>query len=345
MNVYEIDPTNDERWEPFLEGHSQASIFHTRGWVEALRGTYGYTTTAFTTCPPEAPLTNAIPFCKVPGFFGKRRAVSLPFSDHCVPLVEGQKQLEAQLLYLRNRVDSGQWSSFQIKTIEEVSNCSSEQSSDALTLHNLDLRPSLDELFAAFHPSCVQRKIKRAERESLRQQEGRSEDLVNAFYGLLLHTRRRLGVPPQPYQWFRNLVLYLGDKLKVRIIYKDELPVAGIVTLHYKQTTMYKYGASDHRYSALGGMQSLFWAAIKDAKENGDQVLDMGRTELTNTGLTAFKDRLGAARTAIHYYQYPPRSTKHGMQASKSRILKTFCSHAPMGLLAATGRVLYKYAG
>ncbi len=345
MNVYEIDPTNDERWEPFLESHSQASIFHTRGWLEALRRTYGYAPIAFTTCPPEGPLTNAIPFCKISGFFGRQRAVSLPFSDHCVPLVEGQEQLEAQLSCLRHRVDSGQWSSFQIKAIEELSNSSSEQGSDALTLHNLNLGPSLEELFAAFHPSCVQRKINRAEREKLRQQEGRSEDLLSAFYGLLLHTRRRLGVPPQPYQWFKNLVLCLGDKLQVRVAYKDELPVAGIVTLHYKQTTMYKYGASDHRFSAMGGMPALLWAAIKDAKENGDQVLDMGRTELTNTGLTAFKDRLGAARTAIHYFQYPTRSANHRMQASKSRILKTFCSHAPTGLLAATGRVLYKYAG
>src|SRR6185437_14928313 len=118
--VYEIDPTNDERWEPFLESHPQASIFHTRGWLEALRRTYGYAPTAFTTCPPKCPLTNAIPFCKISGFFGRRRAVSLPFSDHCVPLVEGQELLEAQLSCLKQKVDSGHWTSFQIKAIEEM---------------------------------------------------------------------------------------------------------------------------------------------------------------------------------------------------------------------------------
>ena len=37
MNVYEIDPTTDERWEGLLQSHPRASIFHTRGWLEALQ--------------------------------------------------------------------------------------------------------------------------------------------------------------------------------------------------------------------------------------------------------------------------------------------------------------------
>ena len=40
MSVYEIDPTTDERWDDFLQSHPEASIFHTRGWLEALRRTY-----------------------------------------------------------------------------------------------------------------------------------------------------------------------------------------------------------------------------------------------------------------------------------------------------------------
>ena len=63
MPVYQIDPTRDERWDEFLQKHTDASIFHTRGWLEALQQTYGYNPIAFTTSPAGSPLTNGFPFC------------------------------------------------------------------------------------------------------------------------------------------------------------------------------------------------------------------------------------------------------------------------------------------
>ena len=65
MTVYEIDPTRDERWDEFLQKHTDASIFHTRGWLEALRQTYGYAPVAFTTSPPGCRLANGFPFCEI----------------------------------------------------------------------------------------------------------------------------------------------------------------------------------------------------------------------------------------------------------------------------------------
>src|SRR2546428_11855614 len=63
--------------------------------------------------------------------------------------------------------------------------------------HKLDLRPGLDKLFLSFHKSCVQRKIRRAEREALTYEAGRSVSLLAKFYHLLLMTRRRHLLPPQ----------------------------------------------------------------------------------------------------------------------------------------------------
>ena len=168
MNVYEIDPTIDERWEDFLHHHPQASIFHTRGWLEALRRTYGYTPLALTTSTPDSPLTNGTPFCKIMGWFGRQRLVALPFSDHCVPLVESQDQLTCLLGYLREKVEGEHWSFVQIRANEAVAaDPSACDHRDTLVFHELDLRPTLNDIFQSFHPSCVQRKIKRAERENL----------------------------------------------------------------------------------------------------------------------------------------------------------------------------------
>ena len=70
--------------------------------------------------------------------------------------------------------------------------------------HRLDLRKSVEELFHGFHKDCVQRKIRRAEREELKYEDGNTEALLQKFYRLLVTTRRRQYLPPQPIAWFRG---------------------------------------------------------------------------------------------------------------------------------------------
>ena len=84
---YEIDPLRDERWASLVESHPHASVFHSNNWLKALRSVYGYEPVVMTTCPPGARLTNGLVFCRVNSWLTGRRLVSLPFSDHCEPLI------------------------------------------------------------------------------------------------------------------------------------------------------------------------------------------------------------------------------------------------------------------
>lgn len=344
--VYEIDPTRDERWDNFLETEAQASIFHTAGWLEALRRTYGYLPIAFTTSSPQGPLTNALPFCQISSWVSGRRLVSLPFSDHCTPLIEDPDQLNSLLGYLRNRMAFEKWRYIEIRPLPALGTHRADfEVSKVFYFHKLDLRRNLDEMRHHLHKDCVQRKIRRAMREGLVCEEGRSDSLLNGFYHLLLLTRRRHGLPAQALVWFRNLISCLGERVMIRVASKDGRPVAGILTLRYKKTLVYKYGCSDHRFSNLGGTQLLFWKAIQEAKKDQLSEFDLGRSDCDNSGLVAFKDRWGAARTELTYLRYPvtrPRSTSETRQ---TLVRKYLWSHLPSGALAIAGRLLYKHMG
>ena len=236
MTVYEIDPTRDERWDELLQNHPDASIFHTRGWLEALRRTYGYQPVAFTTSPPGHALTNGILFCQISSWLSRRRLVSLPFSDHCAPLVENPEQLTCLLANLQQKLDREGWSYIETRATDPVMDgCRGFGNHQVFWLHKLDLRPTADEIFQRFHHNCIQRKIRRAAREKLTCEEGTSDSLVSKFYDLLLMTRRRHGLPAQPRDWFRNIIACVGDKAKIRIASKDGRPIAGILTLRYKR--------------------------------------------------------------------------------------------------------------
>src|SRR5213594_1479598 len=103
--AHRIDPLADPRWVEFVERHPRASVFHTPGWLETLRRTYGYEPVAYTTASPGAELTNGVVLCRVASRITGRRMVSLPFSDHCEPLVEGPEERKELFSYLRRFVE------------------------------------------------------------------------------------------------------------------------------------------------------------------------------------------------------------------------------------------------
>ena len=99
--IYKIDPLSDPRWASLVQKHGEASVFHTPGWLTALRQTYNYLPVVFTTSPPDTDLTNGVLFCPVRSWITGNRLVSLPFSDHCSPLVNNSEELQSILDFLR----------------------------------------------------------------------------------------------------------------------------------------------------------------------------------------------------------------------------------------------------
>jgi len=346
MNIYEIDPLTDARWGPLLERHPRASVFHTTGWLEALRRTYGYNPIVYTTTPPTAELVSGTVFCRIESWLTGRRLVSLPFADHSEPLIENSEEFLELLDFLQSTTKKHNWKYIEIRPESFGSTCGFGFGQNGTFYgHKLDLRPRADELFRSFHKKSVQAHIRRAEREPLAYEEGRSEALLDKFYGLLLLTRRRHQLPPQPRDWFRNLIECLGEKIKIRVASKEGRPVASILTLSYKRCSTYKYGCSDARFHSLGGVPLLLWKAIQEAKVQGLQEFDFGRSDINNTGLVRFKDGWAATRTTLAYLRYPAGSSQVTDEVCWMRLAKRVFAHTPEGFLTVAGKLLYRHIG
>jgi len=342
--VYAIDPLQDPRWPAFVEQHSAASIFHTPGWLRALQRTYHHDSIAFTTSPPAAALADALLFTNVDSWLTGRRLISLAFSDHCEPLITDSRQL-LDLCRFAERIrtsEGGRYVEIRPETSISLSTGGFHMA-QTFYLHRLDLRPSLDALHRSFHKDCVQRKIRRAEREQLTYETGRSESLLRKLYALLQLTRRRHQLPVQPLKWFRNLVDCLGDKVCIRIVSREGRPVAGILTLTHRNRILYKYGGSDARLHNLGGMALLLWRTIQEAKQMGLEEIDLGRTDRDNLGLIAFKEHWAARRSLLTTWRCPAAARAPLTEGPTAPIAKKIFARLPDGLLNAAGRLLYQH--
>ena len=344
-NVYEIDPLRDARWEALVNSHDGASVFHSTNWLKTLNTVYGYDPVVITSCRPEAELTNGLVFCRVKRWLRGPRFISLPFSDYCDPLVNNPGELDGLLFYVRKQVDTGRWKYTEIRpTLGQPGGQTGFSKRAAYRLHHLNLSGSVQELFDSCHKSCIQRKIRRAQREKLGYQQGTSEAVLGEFYNLLVMTRRRQCMPPQPLAWFRALVDAFVGNLTIRVASKGNLPVASILTITHKKCMVYKYGCSDARFHKLGGMPFLFWNAILEAKERGLQQMDMGRSDISNPGLISFKEHLGAVGTELRYWTYPEQSEL----TEDDWKIKAFRQTVPVMpdlVLKAVGGFLYRHVG
>jgi len=348
--VYRFNPLSDSRWNSFLWSHPRSSVFHSSAWLEAINRTYGYEPIAFTTCAPGAELRNAVLCCRIDSWLTGRRLVSVPFADHCDVLVDGASDLAAILSALSEELRRDRLSYVGLRPLRPLSFTLGSWSTYTYCFHQIDLSPDIGTLLSNLHKSSTQRRIRRAEREGLTYQEGSTDFLVDAFCRLSLLTRRRHLVPPQSRRWFENLVRCFRGALKIRVAFKGTQPIAAILTLRSKDTLVYKYGCSDARFHALGGMHLLFWKSIEEAKCAGLRSFDLGRSDLDNPGLITFKDRWGASRSALTYLRLSTSAHAAHVLAPtgggwKERLAKKAIPYLPDCVLSSVGNIIYRHLG
>jgi CelD/BcsL family acetyltransferase involved in cellulose biosynthesis len=334
----------DPRWREFIATHPEATPFHHPDWARLVASCYGFRAFALAARDATGAIRAGLPVVEVRHLRGGPKWVSLPYTDFCPPLASALEEEQGELAAALRRASSAAG----VRQVEVRGPLAGGSVAGARALrHVLELRRDPAEVHAGFHPSQVQRNIRRAEREGLTvRQATRPEDLTGTFYGLHLRTRRRQGVPVQPRRFFRLLWEYaistgLGSVL---IVESSARPIAAAVFLAWNGTVIYKFGASDASAWSLRPNHLLIWHAIRAACEEGDRWFDFGRTDAGHEGLRDFKLSWGAAEEPLVYRTLggkpEPAGTGEGMAA---RVLGPVIRHGPLVLCRAVGETLYRY--
>jgi hypothetical protein len=137
----------------------------------------------------------------------------------------------------------------------------------------------------------------------------------------------------------------VAENLDIRVAYKDEIPVASILTLRHRDVVYYKYGCSDARLNYLGATPLLLWRAISEANSRGAVEFDLGRTEIGNAGLISFKNKWAREPKGLTYWKFPGSPSDFARFERKVKLLKEVFALMPNRLLAVTGKLLYPHIG
>jgi len=345
MPLYTFNPMTDRRWDALVASHPGSSVFHRREWLQTLVDTYGYQLIAITSAEPEKPLSDGIAFCEVDSWITGKRLVSLPFSDHSEPMLSEATSGHDFAEWLVTATKKRRLRYIELRPVEWSDPAGSLSVGPGFWLHTLDLTKPLEELFRNLDKNSLQRRIRKAERENLEYEKGSSEQLLDELFKLLIITRRRHQLLPQPRSWFRNLAKNFKLDFEIRVARKDGHAIAAIVTLRHRQMIVYKYGCSDEQYHYLAGMPFLFWKVISESKAAQAVEMDFGRTEPDNEGLLRFKDQFGTTRRQITYLRYPQTTKEVRSLSSRVPYARKIFSVLPGAVSWRLGSMLYRHMG
>ena len=341
-SIQQLHPS-DPRWLAFLASNTDINIFYYPAWMNVMAKSYGYHPFVLASVDAKGRLVAGIPLMEVYTPVNGRRWVSLPFSDYCRPLCADEDSLSVFTGQLLQEVERKH-----VPVLELRGTYPAHPSLDVHSehvIHKLELAPDITTIWNGVH-SMHRRNVKVAKEHNIEIVYGTEIKHMAQFYDLHLHTRRRLGVPIQPWRFFVHLKELLTDQGCgfLLLAYKDHQCVAGAIFLNWQDTFTYKFGASMEYSLKYRPNNLIMWTAIKYACEQGFRYFDMGRTDLENTGLRMFKSRWGAKETQLFYSSF---KTKLG-RVSEGRLIQYMhlvIQRSPTWVCRFTGELLYKHFG
>jgi lipid II:glycine glycyltransferase (peptidoglycan interpeptide bridge formation enzyme) len=188
--------------------------------------------------------------------------------------------------------------------------------------------------------------IRQAGKNNLTVQVLTTAEAVRTFYRLHIRTRRKHGVPPQPFRFFDKIQRHLigSGRGFVTLAWIGSRPVAGALFLRLGSKAVYKFAASDPHYARTRANNLVLWEAIRYLVRGGCELLDFGRTSLANQGLRRFKLSWGAEERMIPYYRFHGRSdlpsqTPRQENGAHNRLFRNL----PLALNRLAGAMLYPH--
>ncbi|HEY8240705.1 MAG TPA: GNAT family N-acetyltransferase, partial [Kiritimatiellia bacterium] len=213
--------------------------------------------------------------------------------------------------------------------------------------HAIDLVADEDKQFATLK-APVRTAVRKAIGAGVQVEVSTSIDAVRAFHALNGVTRKRHGLPPQPWKFFANLqrhVLEAEQGVVVAARFEGR-PVAASVYLFHGRRAVYKYGASDAAFQHLRANDLVMWEALRWFGRQGFTELSLGKTALEHEGLRRFKQGWGARESELLYYKYDYKGggfvrDRDDVTGWHNRVFRVL----PISLSRVVGNALYRHAG
>jgi CelD/BcsL family acetyltransferase involved in cellulose biosynthesis len=339
-----VDPRRDPDWAALMKG-PRGSLFGSPPWIAAVADTYGFDPTADVLVGDDAPVAGmaCMKICDLRG----ARIVSLPFSDHCDPVVDEDEQWERLVAPM---LASGVPVNLRVMDADLPLRDTRFVRTDELLWHATDLQRPESEVLAGLHAQ-VRQHMRGATRKGVTVRFGSELDDVRAFHALHRGTRKRkYGLLAPPVSFFERIWECFAplDQVVVGLASHDGEVIAGALYLFWNDTIYYKFGASIPERLSLRPNELLGWESVKLAHQRGCHRYDWGVSDLDQPGLVAYKRKYATEERRVIALRHTPIGFDDPVAADAGRVLGELTSlltrdDVPDEVTQRAGEILYRF--
>jgi hypothetical protein len=332
-----VNPLEHPDWDATLTRRPDFSFFHGAAWTRVLVDTYRFTPVW------QGGEKNWLPLMEADSWLTGRRGIALPFTDECPPLCGSAEEFQP---LFQKAVETGRgrgWKSIELRGGRKF--LGEAPASLSFYGHRLVLAADEPRMFEEMDGSARQA-VRKAEKDGVTVEVLQSAGAMQDFYFLQCLTRKRHGLPPQPWKFFLNIwrhIVSQNQGIVVLAAWRGK-KIAGAVYFFLGGRAIYKYGASDYRQQHLRPNNVVMWEAMKWLARRGNTSLQLGKTSRLNEGLRKFKLNLGAVEEPVDYVKFNLRTDRFevetdGIAGWHNRVFRSL----PVFMSRRAGELLYKH--
>jgi FemAB-related protein (PEP-CTERM system-associated) len=318
MPAYEIKlagAADRPRWDAYVRGHPNASLYHGFGWTEAIHRAYGHAVYRFMLTIREgagadapARVAGVLPIVHLRHALFGNRLVSMPFSDAggiLADSVQAETRLLEEAIALGKTTGARSLEFRQERLLQSFSDAAERRTPPVATRSHkarmlLTLPASAAQVMPSFK-SKLRSQVNKALKEGFGTRTGGLE-LVDDFYSVFAVNMRDLGSPVHSEALMREVLSAFPDHARILAVYRSAEPVAAALVVGFGDTLRNPWASSLRRYASLGPNMLLYLRMLEHACDQGYRTFDFGRST-PGEGSYSFKQQWGAAPAPLYWHR------------------------------------------
>lgn len=293
-----------DAWDAYARQHRSATLFHPPAWTELIARQFGHTPRTLVAARGDQ-LVGVLPLMEVRSFLAGRLLVSLPYATYAGPIADDEAVCDALL------------AGAELLCAQRGARCIDLRSRTHGTPRNDAWQP--DARYWSFrrslplHPNECDAFLPRKARAAARQARSREQlvvthepEAINTVWRLYARSMRRLASLTYPLRFFRDLAQTFGSDCWVTLVRRGAEPLAGLISLVYRDTVYPYFLGVDERDRRTGATNLIYLGVIERAVRAQLRTFDFGRTRKDNAGPASFKRNQGFEPTTLGYLRYQP---------------------------------------
>lgn len=288
-------------WARYVEHAPDGTLFHHPDWCETVQAVFGHHP-LHRLALRDQQVIGVLPLIEVRSLFAGNLLVSVPYGTYGGILSQDQPARQALASEALRLADQRAACSLELRSATGgIAGLTADQRYAGF-IRPLPLR--VEEL-STYLPRKARAAVRQAQqREGLTVQHDQA--LLPVVWKLYTRSMRRLGSLNYPYRLFEGLAKRLGRRAWVTVVWRGRQPVAGLLSLVFRDTVHPYFVGVDERVRCTGATNLIYYALMERAVRAGLRQFDFGRSRKDNTGSCRFKKNQGFEARTLGYQRYVP---------------------------------------